>query len=133
MEQFWCSTNKRKATTEDLEQQSPVKKIATDGPVVTLSNNSLPSNMQGETGIDGPLGDSKPGPSSSSRQKNIENVQGGEGRRDKGANQALRTSAAINQTWKDELGSGHLLVSLSELFGESIFSFIPTPEMSLFL
>ncbi|KAK3038933.1 hypothetical protein RJ639_027561 [Escallonia herrerae] len=125
--------NKRKATAEDLEQQSPLKKVATDGPVVTLSNNSLPSNMQGETGIDGPLGDSETGPSSSLRQKNIECVQGSKGRRDKGTNQASRTSAAINQTWKDELSSGHLLVSLSELFGESIFSFIPTPEMSLFL
>ncbi|KAK2979011.1 hypothetical protein RJ640_013645 [Escallonia rubra] len=125
--------NKRKGTTEDLEQQSPLKKVATDGPVVTLSNNSLPSNMQGETGIDGPLGDSETGPSSSFRQNNIENVQGSQRRRYEGANQASRTSAAINQTWKDELSSGHLLVSLSKLFGESIFSFIPTPEMSLFL
>ncbi|KAF9669585.1 hypothetical protein SADUNF_Sadunf14G0122800 [Salix dunnii] len=34
---------------------------------------------------------------------------------------------------EDVLISGHLLVSLFELFGESILSFIPSPEMSLFL
>ncbi|KAJ7008523.1 hypothetical protein NC653_007250 [Populus alba x Populus x berolinensis] len=45
----------------------------------------------------------------------------------------LGDSGHLNQVWNDDLNTGHLLASLFELFGESILSFIPSPEMSLFL
>uniref|UniRef100_A0A5B7BTL0 TATA box binding protein associated factor (TAF) histone-like fold domain-containing protein n=1 Tax=Davidia involucrata TaxID=16924 RepID=A0A5B7BTL0_DAVIN len=124
--------NKRKSSVEHLEQQPPLKKVATDGPMVPLSNNSLPSDMQGEIRVPAPLGDSEAVPSSS-RQIPNESISGSRNRKDKSDNQALKMSAALTQAWKDELNSGQLLVSLFEQFGESIFSFIPTPEMGLFL
>ncbi|CAK9164030.1 unnamed protein product [Ilex paraguariensis] len=125
-------TNKRKASVEQLEQQPPLKKVVTDSPLTP--NNSLHSEMQGETRSAAALGDSDAGPSSSSSQIPNASVLVSRGRGDKGDNQALRmTSVVLNQVWKDDLNSGNLLVSLFELFGESIFSFIPTPEMSLFL
>ncbi|KAL7601157.1 hypothetical protein Lser_V15G24934 [Lactuca serriola] len=59
---------------------------------------------------------------------------GVKGGRRKGKGKGLRrTPAYLNQVWKDDLNSGKLVVSLFELFGEGIMSFIPSPEMSLFL
>ncbi|KAL6975647.1 Transcription initiation factor TFIID subunit 6 [Sarracenia purpurea var. burkii] len=128
--------NKRKATMEQLDHMPPHKKIATDGPMIVLSNNSLPSDIQGDPPeIPGPLSDSEAGTSSSSIRIPNEPIssssrsRGGGGR---GDNRALAMSAILDQAWKDDLNSGRLLVSLFELFGESIFNFIPTPEMSLF-
>ena len=57
----------------------------------------------------------------------------GEVRSNGGDTQALKTSAALTQVWKDELNSGRTLVSLFELFGEGILSFIQAPEMYMFL
>ncbi|XP_059661159.1 transcription initiation factor TFIID subunit 6 [Cornus florida] len=125
--------DKRKASDEQLEQQPPLKKVATDGPMVALSNNSSTSDMQIETSVPASLSDSDVGPSSSFRQYPNDNISSSRGRRDKGDNQSLKMSAFLAQAWKDDLNSGHLLSSLFELFGESIFSFIPTSEMSLLL
>ncbi|KAA8524778.1 hypothetical protein F0562_011201 [Nyssa sinensis] len=124
--------NKRKSSEEHLEQQPPLKKVATDGPMVPQSNNSLSSDMQREIRVPAPSGDSEVGPSSS-RQIPNRSVSGSRNRTGKGDNQASKMSAALAQVWKDELNSGQLLESLFELYGESIFSFIPTPEMGLFL
>lgn len=129
--------NKRKANADLLEQQPPHKKVATDGPMVIQSNNSMPSDIRGDLGVAAPLGDSEAGPSSSSsRRIPSEGISGSSGSRvssSRGGDQALKMSAVLNQAWKDDLNSGRLLVSLFELFGEGIFNFIPSPEMSLFL
>lgn len=100
--------NKRKASTENSdEEQPPSKKIATEN--------------------------SDSGPSSSSSLVGIVN-ESGSGRRDKGDNKKeMKISAVLAQVWKDDLNSGKLLVSMFELFGERILSFIPTSEMSMFL
>lgn len=124
--------DKRKASVEDLGQQPPSKKIANDGTIVTPSDNSLMTDMQVETGVPVSSGVSDASPSSSS-QILSESEKGSRGRRDGGENEALRMRAVLNQVWKDDLKSGQLLVSLSELFGQRIFPFIPTPELSLFL
>ncbi|KAJ6674609.1 TRANSCRIPTION INITIATION FACTOR TFIID SUBUNIT 6 [Salix viminalis] len=119
--------DKRKASMEHMEQP-PSKKIATDGPV-----DEMPVHMQVEPTAPAPSADSKTElPSSSEHLPNYSEA-GSRNRKDKGDNQALKTSAILSQVWKDDLNSGHLLVSLFELFGESILSFIPSPEMSLFL
>uniref|UniRef100_A0A6M2F4U6 TATA box binding protein associated factor (TAF) histone-like fold domain-containing protein n=1 Tax=Populus davidiana TaxID=266767 RepID=A0A6M2F4U6_9ROSI len=120
--------DKRKASMEHMEQPPP-KKIATDGPVDMV----VPSHMQVEPIAPGPLGDSKTGLSTSSEHTPNYSEAGSRNRKDKGDSQAIKTSAILSQVWKDDLNSGHLLVSLFELFGESILSFIPSPEMSLFL
>lgn len=114
--------DKRKASMEHMEQPPP-KKIATDGPV----------DMQVEPIAPVPLGDSKTGLSTSSEHTPNYSEAGSRNQKDKGDSQAIKTSAILSQVWKDDLNSGHLLVSLFELFGESILSFIPSPEMSLFL
>ena len=120
---FEINQDKRKATAEHLEQQPPHKKIATDGPMVESLNNSLPS----------PLGDTDAGPSSSSGQIPTESISGIRNRGGRSHSQNVKISAVLHQVWNDDLDSGHLLVSLFELFGESIFNFIPTPEMSVFV
>ncbi|KAH7844649.1 hypothetical protein Vadar_030239 [Vaccinium darrowii] len=116
--------DKQKAV-EHLEQQPPPKKVATDGPINIPAKNSLWSAA---------LGNSDAGASPFSRRMSGEGILGSRsqvGRVDN--NQALNTSAVLNQAWKDDLDLGRRLVSLFELFGESIFNFIPTPEMSSFL
>lgn len=120
--------DKRKASMEHMEQPPP-KKIATDGPVDMV----VLSHMQVEPIAPVPLGDSKTGLSTSSEHTPNYSEAGSRNRKDKGDSQAIKTSAILSQVWKDDLNSGHLLVSLFELFGESILSFIPSPEMSLFL
>ncbi|XP_050379850.1 transcription initiation factor TFIID subunit 6 isoform X2 [Argentina anserina] len=124
------TSNKRKRSVDLIEQQPPLKKIATDGP--TDLTNSSPSPMQVETTTPALSGDTNAGPSSSTILSN-ESIPKGRGRQDGADAQSLKKSAILNQVWKEELNSGKLLVSLFQLFGEDILPFIPAPEMSLFL
>ena len=94
-----------------------------------LSSNMQPPETKGPV----PSTDPDMGPSSSSRQIPHGNISDSRDRKGKGDSRALKMSAVLTQTWRDDLKSGHLLVSLFELFGESILPFIPAPEMSLFL
>ncbi|KAG6724599.1 hypothetical protein I3842_03G265200 [Carya illinoinensis] len=118
---------------EQVEEQSPHKKIATDGPILADLSNSSPPQMEGKAVLPDSTVDSNVGPSSSSRQMLDEIMLDGRGRRDKGDNQALNASAMLTQIWKNDLDSGRLLDFLFDQFGEGILSFIPAPEMSLFL
>ncbi|KAI4308426.1 hypothetical protein L6164_031503 [Bauhinia variegata] len=127
------ASGKRKASLEPLEHQPPLKKIATDGEVDVVMSNSSPSRRQGETGVEASPVDSTIGPSSSSQQMANENTSDGRIKSELRNNQDLKISTALAQVWKDELNSGRVLVSLFELFGEGILSFIPAPEMSVFL
>lgn len=125
--------NKRKANAE-LEQQPSPKKIITDGPVVSPSGNATTKtqDIQGESVAN--TGESGPKTSDARVQMADDVVKDSQGRRDKVSNiHALRTPAYLKQVWKDDLKSGQLVISLFELFGEGIMSFIPAPEMSLFL
>ncbi|KAK1353657.1 transcription initiation factor TFIID subunit 6-like [Heracleum sosnowskyi] len=125
------STNKHKANTDEMEQQSPSKKVAIDGAKVPVSNNSLPPDIEEETRVPDTTGASDASPSS--LQTRNENKKSVGGRRDRGESEALRMKALLNQTWKEDLKSGQLCAKLCEQFGERIFSFIPTPELELFL
>ena len=80
-----------------------------------------------------PLARDSLGPHQSNTQMKNETTLDGELRGKRGDTQALKTSAALTQVWKDELNSGRTLVSLFELFGEGILSFIKAPEMYMFL
>lgn len=124
---------KRKASMEDMEQQPPPKRMEIDGPISTPSLNSPQSQLPGETAALANSGDTNAGPSSTSSHTPVEIVSASRGTKNNGSGHYLNTSSILAQVWKDDLDSGHLLVSLFELFGESILPFIPSPEMSLFL
>jgi len=123
---------KRKAGPDQTEQQPPLKKAATDGEDGVVLMNSSPVHKQEETETQASSVDSIIG-SSSSAQTKVETSVDGELRSNRDDTQALKTSAALTQVWKDELNSGRILVSLFDLFGEGILSFIQAPEMYMFL
>lgn len=125
--------DKRKTSMEDLEEQPPHKKVATDGPSGPVSTSSSSSPMQEEPVAATSLGDSDAGPSSYSGQISHDSRSGSRQSRGNGDSRASKISPLLPQIWKDDLKSGQLMVSLFGLFGEDILSFIPAPEMSLFL
>ncbi|CAK7324567.1 unnamed protein product [Dovyalis caffra] len=121
--------NKRKASTDNLMQQPMLKKIAADGAIGAMPMKSMPVDMRGAAGgFPTAVGASSLSVSAISRQLPNENMSGREisGRR-------LKTSTVLSQAWKEDMDAGHLLASLFELFSESMFSFIPKPELSFFL
>ncbi|KAG9449345.1 hypothetical protein H6P81_009310 [Aristolochia fimbriata] len=131
--------DKRKASDDLLsqqqQQQPPLKKLA-DG---TLSSISMTGDLQQGACIAGDSfraisGEPELDPSLSSGQiaNSNESVSGGN-KREKGDKRAPNMSAVLMQAWKEDVDAGHLLASLYELFGEGIFSFAPSPEMSFFL
>ncbi|BAT83044.1 transcription initiation factor TFIID subunit 6 [Vigna umbellata] len=126
------SSRKREADPDQLEQQPPLKKTATDGEVGVVPMNSSPAHKQEEAETRASPVDSIIGSSSSAQMKNETSLDG-ELRSNRGDTQASKTSAALTQVWKDELNSGRILVSLFDLFGEGILSFIQAPEMYMFL
>ncbi|KAL5865318.1 hypothetical protein ACOSQ3_002832 [Xanthoceras sorbifolium] len=125
--------NKRKASMDHLDQQPPNKRITTDGPIGVVSTSPSPSPMQVDAAALVPLGDSDVGTSQSPGQIPRDSRSGSKRDRDKGDSRASKSSAILPQVWKDDLNSGQVLVSLFNLFGEGILSFIPAPEMTLFL
>ena len=94
--------------------------------------NSSPVHKQEEAETLASSIDSIIGSSSSAQMKNETSLDS-ELRSNMGDTQASKTSAALTQVWKDELNSGRVLVSLFDLFGEGILSFIQAPEMYMFL
>ncbi|KAI9177726.1 hypothetical protein LWI28_018516 [Acer negundo] len=128
------ASNKRKASMDHSDQQPPNKRIAADGPIGVVSTSSSPSPMQEDTAALVPVDDSDVmGTSQSPGQIPHDGGSGSKRVRDKGDSRALKMAAILPQVWKDDLNSGQVLVSLFNLFGEGMLSFIPAPEMSLFL
>ena len=81
-----------------------------------VPTNFLSSNMQPpETKGPVPSTDPDMGPSSSSRQIPHGNISEIRDRKGPGDNRAMKMSAVLTQTWRDDLKSGHLPVSLFEL------------------
>ncbi|XP_021724539.1 transcription initiation factor TFIID subunit 6-like isoform X1 [Chenopodium quinoa] len=136
--EIWCkkekvnmlAPGKRKASMEHTEEQPPLKRVATDGPL--LDNNTSPSVKQTEGEVAASSSVASDLPSTSKQMTDSEKV-GSRNVREKSDEKLLKLSAVLHQVWKDDLKSGQVLVSMLELFGESIFPFIPTPELSLFL
>lgn len=123
-------SNKRKPSSDNLMQQPPLKKIATDTGIGVMPMNSMPVNMQAVAagGYSNALGGSSAGIPSIPRQLSTNNLSG----RDAGG-RVLRTSAVLAQAWKEDTDAGNLLASLFELFGESLLAFTPKPELSFFI
>lgn len=121
---------KREASMDDTEEQPPLKRVATDGPL--LDNDTSPSVKQNEEEVAASSSGASDLPSTS-KQITVSQKVGSRNDLSKSDEQLLKLSAVLNQVWKDDLKSGQVLVSMLELFGERIFPFIPTPELSLFL
>ncbi|XP_052486493.1 transcription initiation factor TFIID subunit 6b-like [Gossypium raimondii] len=111
--------HKRKASTGTLmQQQPPAKKIATESAIGMMPINSMQTDLQGAvSGFSTTIGGSNIGVSSMSRPLSNDN----------------KTSTVLAQAWKEDTDPGNLLASLFELFGESMLSFTPKPELSFFL
>lgn len=124
--------NKRKANADYLEGQPPLKKMVIDGLAGVMLTNSLASHMEG-TVVPAASGNSNLVSPTSSRQMQNEIMSGSTSRKGKHDDQILKRSAVLSQVWKEDLNSGKLLTSMLDLFGESMFCFIPAPELSLFL
>ncbi|KAG4203862.1 hypothetical protein ERO13_A04G011400v2 [Gossypium hirsutum] len=124
------ATNKRKASTDTLmQQQPPAKKIATESAIGMMPINSMQTDLQGAvSGFSTTVGGSNIGVSSMSRPLSNDNMLG----REVGG-RVSKTSTVLAQAWKEDTDPGNLLASLFELFGESMLSFTPKPELSFFL
>lgn len=114
--------NKRKAGNSLMMEQQPLKKAAT-------AENLVKVEMQG-SGFSITRGSSDnnrfimpPNESQSQSQS--------QSRRDNrfGGGVAQTSSAAVSRAWKKEINAGHLLPKLYHLFGESMLSFVPSPEL----
>ncbi|XP_030542892.1 transcription initiation factor TFIID subunit 6-like isoform X1 [Rhodamnia argentea] len=115
--------NKRRASSDNLMQQPPLKRVATEGMI-----GGMPANpMQGvASGFSGAVG----GPGVAVLRHLPNEGTSGIGA---GGSSALKTSNTLAQAWKEDVNAGHLLASLFEYFGESMFCFTPKPELSIFL
>ncbi|KAK1391886.1 Transcription initiation factor TFIID subunit 6 [Heracleum sosnowskyi] len=121
--------NKRKASMDNMMQQPPLKRVATEGSMGVNTTNSFPVNIQRATGgYSTSLGGSDVGLSSMSRHLPTENVLGINGRKDDRAK-----SSSSTQALKEVMGAGQYLPLLTESFGESMHPFIPTPLSNIFL
>ncbi|KAL8462421.1 hypothetical protein ACS0TY_032633 [Phlomoides rotata] len=126
-----ATSNKRKAGMDNMMHQPPSKKLVTDGPMGAIASNSLPVDMVGASGgystnigaVDPTL------QSSRSLTNNMMLGSSGSGKEIIGS----KTSAALDQAWKEDTDAARLLPLLYEYFGENMLSFVPSPEASLFL
>ncbi|EYU27392.1 hypothetical protein ABFS82_13G163100 [Erythranthe guttata] len=109
-------SNKRKASMDNMTNQPPLKKLATD------------SSMGGTTPPN--IGAVDPNLQSSTNN----NMPGSSGRKEiLGGQRLLKTPAALDQAWKDDVDPRRVLPLLRKCFGDSMLPFFPTPEASLFL
>lgn len=126
---LFLNQDKRKASADNLMPQPPLKKIAMEGRMGAMRMNSMQVDVQGATaGFPSAVGGSSLGVSSIPRQLPNENFPG----RQVGG-QMVKTSSVLAQAWKEDMDAGHLLASLFEYFGESVFSYAPKSELSFFL
>ncbi|KAJ9153848.1 hypothetical protein P3X46_027245 [Hevea brasiliensis] len=121
---FQINKDKRKASTDNLMQQPPLQKLATDGATSVMQVNSTQGAIGGYPKA---AAASSMGISLMSHQLPTENISGSD------SGLVLKTSTMLAQAWKEDTDAGHLLASLCELFSESMFAFIPKPELSFFL
>lgn len=128
-------SSKRKASLDNMMTQPPPKRLMTDGPTGSMTANSLPVSTQGPAvGYAVTLGVTETGVSSAPHGlQHNENTLRTIGKRDMTAGLGQKTSVALDQAWKEDLDAARLLPSLFECFGERMFSFTPSPELSLFL
>ncbi|CAA0832430.1 Transcription initiation factor TFIID subunit 6 [Striga hermonthica] len=113
-------SNKRKASMDNvMHHQPPLKKLVTDN----SGGNSLQMDVTGASSGHSNVQQSVP-------YTNNNMVGSSSGGKELISEQGLKI---VDQTWKDDVDGQRLLVLLYEYFGESMLSFVPSPEASLFL
>eukprot|EP01018_Ginkgo_biloba_P017040 Gb_30850 [translate_table: standard] len=117
----------------DYSSQQPLKKPVIDGSVGNLSSESLPDCAGSTLEVQTLDTQSESSLGKVTGQNSDENLTGGN-RREKGrVCQSDRSANALAEAWKEDADAGHLLASLVDLFGEGMFPFIASSEMSFFL
>ncbi|KAL9236260.1 hypothetical protein vseg_010953 [Gypsophila vaccaria] len=125
--------SKRKASTDNLPQQPPLKKLSMDGSMAVAPMNSMQANFQGlGGGHNTAMGGADASLSAIPQQMQNENGPGNTGTRLKAEVQAQSTSV-LAQAWKEETIGGRMLSPLFECLGHGMLSFTPSVELSMFL
>lgn len=130
---------KRKMSTEHSEeQQSPAKKMVINDDHMDTSpaqSTSPSNNIQSTTATNSSaLVANNANLSTSSLSAPINQPsRNGCTEKDDRDRSIGASSTVLNQVWKEELKSGQVLVSMVDVFGESILPFLPLPELSIFL
>lgn len=109
----------------------PLKKVATsDGSQLV----KVEMQQGGSSGFPITRGGSDTGLQPLPRLLPNDNSLGGGGsvRRDRFSVAAQTSSVAVSRAWKKETNAGHLLPRLYDLFGQSMFPFVPSPELCNF-
>lgn len=114
------SSEKRKASMDNMMHQPPLKKLATDSSMGV----DIPGASSGYS--------TNTGMADSVRALGNNNVAGSSSRREIVGGQGS-TSSGLDQAWKEDTDAAQLLPLLYEYFGESMLTFVPSPEASLFL
>ncbi|KAK4795001.1 hypothetical protein SAY86_012995 [Trapa natans] len=135
--------NKRKAVTDNLLHQPPLKRQVTQHAMAPLPVNPMQMDRQGMLGgFSTPMVGPGIGMPTMSRQLATEDMPGREG-----SGRPSRASSILAQAWKEDVNAGHLIASLYEVFSggngisnedneicnEGILAFIPKPEFLMFI
>lgn len=124
--------SKRKLVA-DCSSQQTWKKPAIDGSIGSQSSETLADSVkvtsegraidsQGESALGKVAG-----------QSSEENMTGASSKEKGRMSKVARPGSSLAETWKEDANTGKLLASIVDLFGESMFPFIGSSEMSLFL
>ncbi|EPS65483.1 hypothetical protein M569_09291 [Genlisea aurea] len=115
--------NKRKASIDNAMLQPPLKKPATDSSMAAINSQQ---QMDVGGGYPSNILQTTDGPSSSSSSSRVDTVGS------KGVT-AKMAAVSLDQAWKERVSCYQLLPALLDYFGESMFNFVPSPELSTFL
>ncbi|XP_075522986.1 LOW QUALITY PROTEIN: transcription initiation factor TFIID subunit 6-like [Primulina tabacum] len=125
-------SKKRKAGIDNTMHQPTAKKLMTDSTMTggVIQANSVPADMPGAGGAypaNIRAGDTN---LQGSRPLGNNNVARTSGRKEIDVGLLLKALGGVDQ---EDANAGNLLPLLSEYFGESMSSFVPSPALSLFL
>lgn len=123
--------NKRKVSSMNNLMDHSLKKVAT----ASDGSHVVKTEMQGTSNSSGfslTRGSSDAGLHQLPRFMPNENLPVGGLRRDRFGGATQTSSVAVSRAWKKEINAGHLLPKLYDLFGQSMFPFVPSPELCNF-
>jgi transcription initiation factor TFIID subunit 6 len=126
------SPSRKRSAGTDLGQPSQKKSHVEGG---LLASDATGSVTEGRN-FDGGEGSSQAEDVDGGKSRGVESGSMDDGGRRLGveANRSNeRKSFSLAEAWKEDVDFGSLLLSLVDLFGDSMLPFIPTEEMSLFL
>lgn len=117
----------------DYSSQQTWKKPVIDGSIGSLSSEPLPDSVKATS--EGRVTDSQGDPALGkvAGQNSEDNITGVSSKEKGRMNKSARPGSSLAEAWKEDVNTGKLLASAVDLFSESIFPFIGSSELSLFL